>query len=92
MAERARALHAFYYGPVWQAHREAANATMLDKDDVLLLRGPGFTGGRTLAPVSIRDQASAVGTRVFSLVRPASKSSMLRAVASMIWLTAVRVK
>jgi hypothetical protein len=43
MAERARALHAFYYGPVWQAHREVANATMQDSDNVLLLRGPGFT-------------------------------------------------
>ncbi|MBP0452603.1 NIPSNAP family protein [Kitasatospora sp. RG8] len=43
MTERARALRAFYYGPVWRAHRDAANATMLDSDDVLLLRGPGFT-------------------------------------------------
>ncbi|GGQ64133.1 hypothetical protein GCM10010195_19460 [Kitasatospora griseola] len=34
----------------------------------------------------------AFGTRVFSLVRPAAKSSMLRAVASMIWPTAVWVK
>ncbi|MGW1293607.1 NIPSNAP family protein [Streptomyces sp. NPDC002533] len=40
MTERARALHAFYGGPVWQAHRDAANATMADSDDVLLLRGP----------------------------------------------------
>ncbi|MFD7258570.1 NIPSNAP family protein [Streptomyces sp. NPDC059874] len=42
MAARDRALRAFYYGPVWQAHREAANATMVDSDDVLLLRGPGL--------------------------------------------------
>ncbi|MFD4246212.1 NIPSNAP family protein [Streptomyces sp. NPDC058525] len=42
MAARERALRAFYDGPVWRAHREAANATMLDSDDVLLLRGPGF--------------------------------------------------
>lgn len=42
MAARKRALHAFYDGPVWQAHREAANATMIDSDDVLLLRGPGL--------------------------------------------------
>ncbi|WP_308130268.1 NIPSNAP family protein [Kitasatospora aureofaciens] len=51
MAERARALQAFYYGPVWQAHREAANATMLDSDDVLLLRGPGFTAPDGAGPV-----------------------------------------
>ncbi|MFF4182771.1 NIPSNAP family protein [Streptomyces sp. NPDC001691] len=53
MEARARALHAFYYGPVWQAHREAANATMLDSDDVLLLRGPGFAAPDTTEPVVV---------------------------------------
>ncbi|GAA3001472.1 NIPSNAP family protein [Kitasatospora sp. NPDC006786] len=43
MADRRRALEAFYGGPVWREHRDAANATMVDSDDVLLLRGPGFT-------------------------------------------------
>jgi quinol monooxygenase YgiN len=38
MATRARALTAFYGGPVWKTHREAANATMIDSDNVLLLR------------------------------------------------------
>lgn len=38
MASRAAALAAFYDGPVWRAHREAANATMVDSDDALLLR------------------------------------------------------
>jgi NIPSNAP len=38
MERRRQALEAFYGGPVWKAHREAANATMLDVDDVLLLR------------------------------------------------------
>ncbi|MFD6417993.1 NIPSNAP family protein [Streptomyces sp. NPDC060194] len=42
MASRRRALEAFYGGPVWRAHREEANATMVDSDDVHLLRGPGF--------------------------------------------------
>ncbi|WP_412543541.1 NIPSNAP family protein [Longispora sp. K20-0274] len=42
MESRARALHDFYYGPVWQAHREVANGTMVDSDDVLLLHGPNF--------------------------------------------------
>ena len=46
MSERAEALAAFYGGPVWKAHREAANATMIDSDNVLLLRpasqGSGF--------------------------------------------------
>ena len=38
MPARAVALSAFYGGPAWQAHRDAANATMLDSDNVLLLR------------------------------------------------------
>lgn len=38
MAARAEALAAFYGGPVWRAHRDVANATMIDSDDVLLLR------------------------------------------------------
>lgn len=38
MAARATALEAFYGGPVWREHRDAANATMIDWDNVLLLR------------------------------------------------------
>ena len=38
MTTRAQALHDFYGGPVWKAHREAANETMIDSDNVLLLR------------------------------------------------------
>jgi hypothetical protein len=38
MASRARALQDFYGGPVWKAHRDAANATIVDSDNVLLLR------------------------------------------------------
>ena len=34
MERRARSLAAFYGGPVWKAHREAANATMIDSDNV----------------------------------------------------------
>jgi len=40
MESRRRALEAFYGGPVWAAHRDAANATMIDSSDVLLLK-PG---------------------------------------------------
>ncbi|MGA5442828.1 NIPSNAP family protein [Streptomyces griseoincarnatus] len=43
MAARRRSLESFYTGPVWREHRDAANFTMTDSDDVLLLRGPGFT-------------------------------------------------
>jgi hypothetical protein len=38
ISTRAAALTAFYTGPVWKAHAAAANATMIDVDDVLLLR------------------------------------------------------
>ncbi|HET9343465.1 MAG TPA: NIPSNAP family protein [Candidatus Eremiobacteraceae bacterium] len=38
MESRENALRAFYGGPVWKVHREAANATMVDSDNVLLLR------------------------------------------------------
>lgn len=38
MPSRKRALEAFYGGPVWKQHAGAANATMIDSDNVLLLR------------------------------------------------------
>jgi hypothetical protein len=38
MAARRHGLEAFYGGPVWQRHRDAANATMVDSTDVRLLR------------------------------------------------------
>lgn len=46
MGTRRRGLEAFYGGPVWAAHRGAANATMLDSGNVLLLRPawPGAAG------------------------------------------------
>jgi hypothetical protein len=48
MEVRHRALTAFYDGPVWAEHGPQANATMLDSDNVLLLRplsvGSGFVG------------------------------------------------
>jgi hypothetical protein len=37
MEARAKALRNFYEGPVWRANRDAANKTMIDSDDVLLL-------------------------------------------------------
>ena len=40
MEERARGLADFYGGETWHAHSRAANATMVDSDNVLLLRPP----------------------------------------------------
>ncbi|MFJ9733556.1 NIPSNAP family protein [Streptomyces sp. NPDC101171] len=45
MPRRAKALKSFYGGPVWQARRDEANATMIDSDNVLLLRPPSAHGG-----------------------------------------------
>jgi quinol monooxygenase YgiN len=46
MTAREEALKAFYGGPLWKANRDAANATLVDSDNVLLLRdarpGSGF--------------------------------------------------
>ena len=45
MPSRGQALNAFYGGPVWKAHREVANATMIDSDNVLLLHPATPTSG-----------------------------------------------
>ena len=70
MESRALSLAAFYGGPVWKEHRQAANATMIDSDNVLLLRpardGSAFAldgergsrGGFVLAVVMPLDDAS----------------------------------
>ena len=59
MAARQQRLAAFYSGPVWRAHRAAANAEIVDSDNVLLLKpaapgsGLGQEGARAapgLAP------------------------------------------
>jgi quinol monooxygenase YgiN len=50
---RPQALKAFYGGPVWKAHREQANVTMVDSSDVLLLR-PAGPGPCFAAPASPR--------------------------------------
>jgi len=50
MAARKAALEGFYGGPIWQAHREAANATLADNDDVLLLKPPVAAARLDLPP------------------------------------------
>ncbi len=57
-AGRVAALAAFYGGPVWAAHREVANATMVDSDDVLMLRATEPAH----APAAARERSSAGGT------------------------------
>jgi hypothetical protein len=50
MDARTRALEGFYSGPVWKAHREVANATMIDATNVLLLKPAGEGTGFHLDP------------------------------------------
>lgn len=78
MDSRASSLAAFYEGPVWQRHRAAANATMIDFDDVLLLR-PAWRGsgislqGRTRARGLVRtSRPGLLDTSIFRLREPAS--------------------
>ena len=70
MASRAPALGAFYGGPVWQAQRNAANATMIDSDNVLLLRPARPETGFVLK----EDQSPASGlcvASIYALEQPA---------------------
>jgi hypothetical protein len=76
MESRKRSLSDFYYGPVWQKHKNEANPTMADSDDVLLLRpiapGWGFpvpVAGR--APLRVADRpASRVVATIHYLREP----------------------
>ena len=68
MSSRASQLAAFYDGPVWQRHRSAANATMIDSDDVLLLR-PAQTQPPT--------DAAALVTATLCAVRSAADADAL---------------
>lgn len=71
MPSRHAALHGFYDGPVWAAHREAANATMLDSDDVHLLRP---IGGNTGFRLNVSDRPAAgegrAGDVVLAAIHP----------------------
>lgn len=62
MTTRAAALQAFYSGPTWKAHRQAANATMIDAANVLLLHPARPTSGFALASRA-RPPVGAAATR-----------------------------
>jgi hypothetical protein len=71
MPSRASALQAFYSGPAWKRHRESANATMVDSDNVLLLRPArpesGFDlAGMTRAPIGA---AKITGKPIFATIQ-----------------------
>lgn len=67
MVSRAEGLAAFYGGSVWKAHRDAANATMVDSSDVLLLRPArtGFTLPRDRPPIDAERPSSLVVATIY---------------------------
>jgi hypothetical protein len=70
MPSRAAALQAFYGGPAWPRNRDAATATMVDSENVLLLGpardGSGFdVAGRTRPP---RDATAAPRTLIVATI------------------------
>jgi hypothetical protein len=82
METRAAALAAFYGSPYWTDHRDLANATMVDSDNVLLLRsarpGSGFDlqGLHRLSPSEASASTSLVALAVFMLERAADDASI----------------
>jgi NIPSNAP len=81
MSDRHRALTAFYGGPAWRAHRAAANAMMVDSDDVLLLApvspGPGL--GEQIGPRPAAGADTDTGVVVVDVwpVRPGHAADLL---------------
>lgn len=87
MAARGDSLPAFYGGPVWAEHRNSANATMVDSDDVLLLR-PAWDGAAL--PAQARDDGPARGlllALVVHLKAPADEAlrALCRGAAGLAW-------
>ncbi len=87
MPARAEALSAFYGGPAWAAHSAVANATMIDFDDVLLLRpawpGSGVAVQRPRADMAARgDAPGMVDINIFALREPPSTASIAAARAA----------
>jgi quinol monooxygenase YgiN len=58
MDARKEALTAFYGGPVWAQHRSTANDTMVNSDNVLLLR-PAWPGAGFSSPKKVRPDPNA---------------------------------
>ena len=83
MAARAEALGCFYGGPVWQAHRTAANGTMIDSDNVLLLRPAG-----TSLPLEAWRRSEAPAGALLAVVCPLATAPDARFVAAFMhhWL------
>ena len=83
MESRRTSLEAFYvHSPAWRAHRDAANATIIDSDNVLLLRparpGTGFdvSGLHRPARRAFRKSGSYAGVAIFMLREAATGATV----------------
>ncbi len=82
MNARQRALSEFYGGAVWKRHRDTANATMVDSDDVLLLRPARDDGAFTLSlerpalDSADGEDLGVVEATIFSLAEPADEGTL----------------
>jgi quinol monooxygenase YgiN len=76
MPSRAASLAAFYGGPVWAAHRDAANATMVSSDNVRLLRpawrDSGFQPGERATPGGAAASPGLIVATIYTLNAPAA--------------------
>jgi hypothetical protein len=70
MASRKAALEAFYESDLWHEHRDAVNETLIDSDDVLLLRPAAGSPFRNGAPPS--DQRGLVTAWIWPFAEPIS--------------------
>ncbi|MGM9484996.1 NIPSNAP family protein [Roseateles sp. NT4] len=82
MAARGDSLPAFYFGPVWAQHRNTANPTMIDSDNVLLLR-PAWAAAALPSPAKPRAERGStalppglVVATVFHLKAPAGPEQL----------------
>lgn len=67
MDSRQKALTSFYGGPVWLANRSAANATIVDSDNVLLLRPEAAGTGFPKSPGKPTGSDSLIGAAIYYL-------------------------
>jgi hypothetical protein len=81
MESRRQSLVAFYGGPVWKANRDAANATMIDSDNVLLLRPidpqSGFALGKATRPLpGASERSSLIVATIYYLDGPPADATI----------------
>jgi hypothetical protein len=81
MVQRAQSLADFYGGEVWREHRERANATMVDVDNVLLLRparpGSEFVLADEPAPPTAGRDRGIVSATIVNLAAPAGSETLV---------------